>query len=102
MRALRHHMPAEVTWTEPTGGFFTWLHVPGVDTAHLAVKARQRDVAFVPGAGFFAERVEREYLRLSFSRVSEPDIDEGMRRLAQAIQSARELPSTDPPMPLLT
>jgi 2-aminoadipate transaminase len=86
VRALRAHMPPGVTWTEPTGGFFTWLHVPGVDTTELALRARERDVAFVPGASFFAERVEREYLRLSFSRISEPDIDEGLRRLALAIR----------------
>jgi 2-aminoadipate transaminase len=90
VRALRAHMPDGVTWTEPAGGFFTWLRVPGVDTTELAVSARERDVAFVPGAAFFAERVEHEYLRLSFSRISEGDIDEGMRRLALAI---REFPS---------
>jgi 2-aminoadipate transaminase len=87
VRALREHMPADVTWTQPTGGFFTWLHVPGVDTTELASRARERDVAFVPGASFFAERVEHEYLRLSFSRISEPDIDEGIRRLALAIMN---------------
>jgi len=87
VRSLRAHMPAGVTWTEPTGGFFTWLHVPGVDTTELALRARDRDVAFVPGASFFAERVEHEYLRLSFSRISEPDIDEGLRRLALAIRA---------------
>lgn len=85
VRALREHLPPGVTWTEPTGGFFTWLHVPGVDTTELAIRARERDVAFVPGAGFFPERVEHEYLRLSFSRISESDIDEGVRRLALAI-----------------
>jgi 2-aminoadipate transaminase len=87
VRALRAHMPAGVTWTQPTGGFFTWLRVPGVDTTELALRARDRDVAFVPGASFFAERVEHEYLRLSFSRISETDIDEGLRRLGLAIQS---------------
>jgi 2-aminoadipate transaminase len=90
LRALQAHMPADVTWTVPTGGFFTWLHVPGVDTAALATVARGLDVAFVPGAAFFAERVEHEYLRLSFSRVTEPDIDEGLRRLAAAITAIRK------------
>jgi 2-aminoadipate transaminase len=90
VRALQAHMPPGVTWTEPTGGFFTWLHVPGVDTVDLAAAARTRDVAFVPGAAFFAERVEHTYLRLSFSRVTEPDIDEGMRRLTAAITTLRE------------
>lgn len=93
MRALQAYMPSDVTWTQPTGGFFTWLHVRGVDTTSLAAVARGMDVAFVPGAAFFAERVENEYLRLSFSRVSEPDIDEGVRRLAAAITTVREEPS---------
>lgn len=90
MRALQTYMPPDVTWTQPTGGFFTWLHVRGVDTTLLADVARGMDVAFVPGAAFFAERVENEYLRLSFSRVSEPDINEGVRRLAAAITTVRE------------
>ena len=50
-------------------------------------KARDRNVAFVPGATFFPERVEHEYLRLSFSRITEPDINEGLHRLALAITS---------------
>ncbi|HEV2782681.1 MAG TPA: PLP-dependent aminotransferase family protein [Actinophytocola sp.] len=86
LRSLRAHLPPGVTWTEPTGGFFTWLHVPGVNTTDLALRARDRNVAFVPGAGFFPERVDHEYLRLSFSRITEPDIDEGIRRLSLAIQ----------------
>ncbi len=90
VRALRAHMPPDVTWTEPTGGFFTWLRVPGLDTVTLAAAARELDVAFVPGAAFFAERVEHEYLRLSFSRVTEPDIDEGMRRLAAVVTRVRK------------
>jgi 2-aminoadipate transaminase len=85
VRALRAHLPADITWTTPTGGFFTWMHVPGVDTAELAHLARKRAVAFVPGAGFFPEHVRRDRLRLSFSRITEPDIDEGIRRLALTI-----------------
>jgi 2-aminoadipate transaminase len=87
---LQAHLPPDVTWTHPTGGFFTWLHVPGVDTVALAAAAHELDVAFVPGAAFFAERVEHEYLRLSFSRVTAPDIDEGIRRLATATTTLRE------------
>jgi 2-aminoadipate transaminase len=85
VRALDAFMPAGVTWTQPTGGFFTWLRVPGVDTTALATKAREHNVAFVPGATFFPEHEEHEYLRLSFSRITEPDIHEGLHRLALAI-----------------
>lgn len=92
IRALRAHLPAGSTWTEPTGGFFSWVHLPGIDTTALTVTARALDVAFVPGAAFFAVRDEHEYLRLSFSRTAEADIDEGVRRLAAAIATVREHP----------
>lgn len=89
--ALRRDLPEDVTWTTPDGGFFVWVHVPGIDTVELATKGAELAVAFVPGAAFFAEREEREYLRLSFSRVAEEDIDEGIRRLGEAISALRSV-----------
>lgn len=76
-------------WSVPDGGFFSWLRLPGVDTTALAAQAREENVAFVPGAGFFAGRADTEHVRLSYSRVSEPDIGEGIARLARAAQRAR-------------
>lgn len=84
--ALERHFDGLATWTTPHGGFFTWLHVPGIDTTALALRAKEAQVAFVPGAGFFAAKADHEHLRLSFSRVNEPDIDVGIARLAQAVR----------------
>jgi 2-aminoadipate transaminase len=84
--ALDEHFTGLGSWTVPRGGFFSWLHVPGVDTAALA---RQTDVAFVPGAGFFAERADNEHLRLSYSRISESDVELGVARLATAVRALR-------------
>ncbi|PRY35166.1 PLP-dependent aminotransferase family protein [Umezawaea tangerina] len=89
LAALGEHVDGLGTWTVPRGGFFTWLHLPGVDTTALAARAREASVAFVPGAGFFADRVDHEHLRLSFSRVREPDIDVGIARLAAAAHAMR-------------
>lgn len=72
------------TWSQPHGGFFTWLRLPGVDTTALAARARDVNVAFVPGVGFFAGSGDTEHVRLSFSRIADDDIDEGIRRLAAA------------------
>jgi 2-aminoadipate transaminase len=80
--ACATHLPAGVTWTEPDGGFFTWLTAPGVDTAALADRALAAGVAYVPGAPFYATAGSGSaQLRLSYSRVDPADIDEGMRRL---------------------
>jgi 2-aminoadipate transaminase len=77
------------TWSHPDGGFFCWLRLPGVDTTSLAARARDDNVAFVPGAGFFAGAADAEHLRLSYSRVSKADIGEGIARLAAAAGYSR-------------
>ncbi len=87
--ALTTHLGGVATWTVPTGGFFSWLHVPGVDTVELARLAAERGVAFVPGGGFFPVGADHHHLRLSFSRVEPDDIDEGMARLRQVVDVLR-------------
>lgn len=80
---------SSATWSRPDGGFFSWLRLPGVDTTELAERARAADVAFVPGQGFFAGERDTEHVRLSFSRVSEADITEGIARLGTAALPSR-------------
>ena len=87
--AMQRHLPPESSWTTPRGGFFSWLRVPGLDSAALARAAREENVAFVPGAPFFAGRVVHDYLRLSFSRSDPAEIDEGISRLARVIEQGR-------------
>ncbi|HEX6209022.1 MAG TPA: aminotransferase class I/II-fold pyridoxal phosphate-dependent enzyme, partial [Actinomycetota bacterium] len=84
LEALEARLPEGIRWTRPRGGFFTWLTYPqGVDTAALAKEAMERKVAFVPGAPFFPDGTGANTLRLSFSRVRDEEIDEGIRRLAE-------------------
>lgn len=83
MSALEEHMPAGVTWTRPSGGFFTWLTAPaGIHTTELAPRAQAAGVAFVPGTPFYPDGRGSREMRLSFSRVSHPDIREAIRLLA--------------------
>src|SRR6476646_1836488 len=78
LAALERHMPADVHWTVPKGGFFSWLTLPaGGDAGELATRAVERGVAVVPGALFFSEDRGSDNVRLSFSLVDEAGIDEG-------------------------
>jgi len=90
MDALQRHMPDGITWTEPRGGFVTWLTVPrDVDTARLASQAMDEKVAFVAGSVFFADESHgHNKLRLSFSGVQDELIDEGIRRLGVLLRRA--------------
>jgi 2-aminoadipate transaminase len=84
--ALERHMPAEVAWTRPEGGFFSWLTLPpGLESAEVTRSAAARGVAVVPGTPFFPDGRGAENVRLSFSRVEDELIDEGIGRLAALV-----------------
>jgi 2-aminoadipate transaminase len=86
LTALERHMPPGVTWTRPRGGFFVWLTLPeGISVGPLREAARQREVLFVPGTGFFAGGGGERNLRLAFSFVPPDEIERGVVILAQAI-----------------
>ena len=93
LASLRRRMPEGVTWTEPQGGFSLLLTLPaGLEATALLPLAIERGVAFSPGPAFFLDGAGERTLRLAFSSVSGGRIDEGVRRLAEAIKAARRQP----------
>jgi 2-aminoadipate transaminase len=87
LEALAAQMPSEVRWTEPLGGFFTWLTLPErMDAVDLARKAVEQGVAIVPGAPFFPDGSGTNNVRLSFSRVDDQLIPDGIERLAALVK----------------
>ncbi|HYN51792.1 MAG TPA: PLP-dependent aminotransferase family protein [Thermoleophilaceae bacterium] len=89
--ALTRHMPEEVDWTEPTGGFLTWLKLPeGLDTHTLRPAALEAGVAYVPGPPFHVGDNGANTLRLSFSHLDEPELATAAERLAVVVRSALE------------
>ena len=79
-------LPAGSRFNEPGGGMFVWARLPdGHDAAVLLEAALRHDVAFVPGAPFFAGPADHATLRLSFTTHPPGEIAEGLRRLAAAV-----------------
>jgi 2-aminoadipate transaminase len=88
-RSLREFMPPEVRWSEPSGGFFTWLTLPpGVDTGALRPAALEAGVNYVPGRPFYPGDDGAGELRASFSFLSEADLGVAVERLAGVIAQA--------------
>lgn len=89
--ALREHMPPDVTWAEPEGGFFVWLRLPpGLTTDAVEVAGRAHGVGIVPGTGCsVVAGGEADTLRLGYCAIPADRIAEGVRRLAAAIRSLR-------------
>jgi DNA-binding transcriptional MocR family regulator len=89
LAALKRHMPAGIDWTKPEGGMFVWVTLPAdMDGAKLLARAiHEARVAFVPGEAFYADRSQRNHIRLSFSRADEQTIEEGIARLGKLLKS---------------
>lgn len=89
LAALEAYMPRGVTWTKPSGGMFIWVRTPeNIDTREMLQTAVTKyKVAYVPGHGFHVNEGEgRNTMRLNFTYSSFQQIDEGVKRLAQAIK----------------
>jgi 2-aminoadipate transaminase len=92
LEALAEHMPDGTTWTMPRGGFYVWVTAAeGTDTAALAQAARERKVAYVPGRPFYSDDAVARQLRLSYSRVADALIGEGIRRIGEVLRSTVEV-----------
>jgi 2-aminoadipate transaminase len=90
LAALGHHLAGSgVTWNTPDGGMFLWLKLPaGMNAVELLPKAVERNVAYVPGAAFYADSPQLNTLRLSFVTASVSQINVGVAALAQTIRDA--------------
>lgn len=87
--ALTRHMPEGVRWNEPTGGMFLWVELPkGMDATAVLAGAIEKNVAFVPGAPFFAAEPVIESLRLAFVTVPPERIEQGVKRLGEVVRAA--------------
>jgi 2-aminoadipate transaminase len=87
--ALTRHMPEGVAWTEPTGGFLTWLTLPEqLDTLAMRPAALAAGVAYVPGPPFHVGDRGHNTLRLSFSHLTGPELETAVERLAGVVGAA--------------
>lgn len=86
LAAMTEFFPAAATWTKPEGGMFIWVTLPKhIDTMKLLDEAVAQNVAFVPGAPFYANNPEHNTLRLSFVTVPPEKIREGVAKLGKLI-----------------
>ncbi len=87
--ALREHIPS-VRFTEAEGGYFLWIELPAdVEVDLLVPEAAARGVAVVKGSDFLLEGGHHA-LRLAFSAVTTDQVDEGVRRLAEAVRAVQK------------
>lgn len=87
LAGLADALPEGSGWVRPEGGMFVWAKLPeGYDTGELLRSVVAHDVAYVPGAPFFAGAPDVSTLRLCFVTQAPDEIVEGLRRLRGALR----------------
>ena len=93
LQSIDRYFPAGTKHSNPDGGLFTWVELPGgIDTSALLQESSTDpavNVAFVAGEGFFSDRdgQGKNCMRMSFGNTPEDLIEEGVRRLGGLICS---------------
>nr|WP_316642699.1 PLP-dependent aminotransferase family protein [uncultured Roseateles sp.] len=95
---LKKHLPPGCEWQSPKGGMFFWIRLPeGMDAMALLPQAVEANIAFVPGAAFYAHAPDPRTLRLSFVTLTPELIGEGVAILGRVLHEALAL--ADEPTP---
>ena len=90
--ALAEFMPREVHWTHPEGGLFVWATLPSyLDATAMLPRAVAKNVAYVPGEGFYANGEGKNSMRLNFSFVEPERIRRGIELLSEVVRERMEL-----------
>lgn len=87
IEAMKKYFPKNVKFTIPKGGMFSWVTLEeGKSTAELFNKAIKKNVAFVPGNPFYVDAAKDvNTLRLNYTNADEKTIEEGIKRLSEAL-----------------
>jgi 2-aminoadipate transaminase len=87
IKAIEEYFPDSIRHTSPEGGMFLWVTLPKkLNSRDLFNNAIKQNVAFVPGAPFYANGGGENTMRLNFSNSSPDKIKEGIARLGKVIK----------------
>lgn len=87
--SLMRHMPVEISWNEPRGGFYIWLKLPvEMRSSDIFKACLNKGVVFVTGRTFDPHNAKDDRLRLSFSNMPKSDIEKGIKILAEVIRES--------------
>ncbi|MEU0166950.1 PLP-dependent aminotransferase family protein [Streptomyces iakyrus] len=90
LSGLAAALPTGSVWNRPEGGMFLWARLPEpYDTTALLPRVVRQNVAYVPGAPFYAGPPDRTTLRLCFVTQTPAEIGEGLRRLGEGLSPTR-------------
>lgn len=89
LNKMKEEFPEGIKVTNPDGGLFTWVVLPEhINARELAMKALEKNVAFVPGGSFFPNGGHENTFRVNYSNMQDDRIVEGVKRLGEVLREA--------------
>lgn len=86
--AMGKAFPAEVSFTRPEGGLFSWIELPDSMNARDVLEAcLAQNVAFVPGGSFFPNGGRENTFRINYSNMPDGRIIEGINIIGRVLNS---------------
>ncbi|RUS23454.1 pyridoxal phosphate-dependent transferase [Endogone sp. FLAS-F59071] len=87
LRCAERRLKDVAEWTAPTAGMFVWIKLLGITDSNnlITTKAREKKILALPGVLFLSNPLPTPYIRISYSNVTEEEMDEGLRRLAELV-----------------
>lgn len=86
---LQKHMPSSVHWSLPKGGPNIWITLPAqIISDHLLQETALRKVTFLPGSSCYPSNPEYNHLRVSFSFLSEVQLEHALVTLCETVSEA--------------
>ena len=93
LAGIESYMPDAKT-TKPDGGFFISLTLPeGVSTTAVRTQAATKGLNLADGLAFFPEGGGERFIRLPFCALSPKEIDDGVKRLSEAVKESQAAPA---------
>lgn len=94
LAAIARHCGGLLQANRPSGGIYLWCRLnEGIRVRDLLPEAAREGVVFAPGESFHVDAASgrgRFDIRLNFTLPTEPEIDEGIRRLGIALHRLAE------------
>lgn len=91
LQAMERYFPDEARWTIPKGGLFLWVQLPeNISIVEICNQAVKEKVLFASGSVFFPNKQGYPAMRLSFSNVSEPEIELSVSILGKILKKNLE------------
>lgn len=88
MDSIAKYFPKSVQYTKPEGGMFLWVTLPkGITAIELANEAIKKGVVIAAGDPFYEVERNVSTLRLNYTNCDETTIDQGIKILADIINS---------------